>query len=88
LHGLIAIGIVYSLGQFLESFVLTPKLVGEQIGLHPLAVILALMVFGGLLGLVGVLLALPLAACAVVLGRRLIQKLHDDDALEDRSSKD
>ena len=88
LHGLIAIGIVYSLGQFLESFVLTPKLVGEQIGLHPLAVILALMVFGGLLGLVGVLLALPLAACAVVLGRRLIQKLHDDDALEDNSSKD
>ena len=88
LHGLIAIGIVYSLGQFLESFVLTPKLVGEQIGLHPLAVILALMVFGGLLGLVGVLLALPLAACAVVLGRRLIQKLHDDDALEDHSSKD
>ena len=41
--------------------------------------ILALMVFGGLLGLVGVLLALPLAACTVVLGRRLIQKLHDDD---------
>ncbi len=78
-HGLIAIGIVYSLGQFLESFVLTPKLVGEQIGLHPLAVILALMVFGGLLGLVGVLLALPLAACTVVLGRRLIEKLHDDD---------
>ncbi|MGA0954701.1 MAG: AI-2E family transporter, partial [Burkholderiaceae bacterium] len=37
LHGLIAIGIVYSLGQFLESIVLTPKLVGEQIGLHPLA---------------------------------------------------
>ena len=80
IHGLIAVGIVYSLGQFLESFVLTPKLVGEQIGLHPLAVILALMLFGGLLGFVGVLLALPLAACAVVLGRRLIAKLHDDDA--------
>lgn len=86
IHGLIAIGIVYSLGQFLESFVLTPKLVGEQIGLHPLAVILALMVFGGLLGLAGVLLALPLAACVVVLGRRLIQKLHDEDAEE--ASKD
>ena len=80
IHGLIAVGIVYSLGQFLESFVLTPKLVGEQIGLHPLAVILALMIFGGLLGFAGVLLALPLAACAVVLGRRLIAKLHDDDA--------
>ncbi len=86
IHGLIAIGIVYSLGQFLESFILTPKLVGEQIGLDPLAVILALMVFGGLLGLIGVLLALPLAACVVVLGRRLIKKLHDEDA--NASSKD
>jgi predicted PurR-regulated permease PerM len=38
------------------------------------------MIFGGLLGFAGVLLALPLAACAVVLGRRLIEKLHDDDA--------
>ena len=84
-HGLIAIGIVYSLGQFLESFALTPKLVGKQIGLHPLAVILALMVFGGLLGLVGVLLALPLAACTVVLGRRLIQELHDVDTANGRS---
>ncbi|MEK9811431.1 MAG: AI-2E family transporter [Bordetella sp.] len=86
MHGLIAIGMVYSLGQFLESFVLTPKLVGEQIGLNPLAVILALMIFGGLLGLIGVLLALPLAACVVVLGRRLIKKLHDEDA--NASSKD
>ena len=69
--GLTAAGIVFGLGQVLESFILTPRLVGERIGLHPLAVILALMAFGALFGFVGVLLALPLAAVAAVGLRRL-----------------
>ncbi len=69
--GLIAVAIVYGIGQLLESIVLTPKLVGEQIGLHPLAVILALLAFGYLLGFVGVLLALPLAATLAVAMRHL-----------------
>jgi predicted PurR-regulated permease PerM len=64
--------VVYGLGQLLESFVLTPKLIGERIGLHPLAVIFALMFFGGLFGFLGVLLALPLAAVVVVIGQRLL----------------
>jgi predicted PurR-regulated permease PerM len=64
--GLIIVAAIYGIGQILESIVLTPKLVGEQIGLHPLAVILALLAFGYLFGFVGVLLALPLAACLVV----------------------
>ncbi len=64
--GLVLVVIIYGLGQVLESIVLTPKLVGEQIGLHPLAVILALLAFGYLFGFVGVLLALPLAACLAV----------------------
>jgi predicted PurR-regulated permease PerM len=62
---------VYGLGQLLESFVLTPRLVGERIGLHPLAVIFALMAFGHLLGFVGVLIALPLSAVLLVAIRRL-----------------
>ena len=69
--GLVAASIVYGLGQLLESFILTPRLIGERIGLHPLAVILALMAFGALFGFVGVLLALPLAAMAAVGLRRL-----------------
>ena len=69
---LIAVGIVYGLGQLLESFVLTPKLVGDRVGLHPLAVIFALVFFGALLGFFGVLIAVPLAAVIVVLVRRLI----------------
>ncbi len=62
LQGLIAVAIIYGAGQFLESFYLTPRLVGERIGLHPLAVIFALLAFGQLFGFVGVLLALPASA--------------------------
>lgn len=69
--GLLLVAIIYAIGQVLESLVLTPRLVGEQIGLHPLAVIFALLAFGYLLGFVGVLLALPLAATLAVALRRL-----------------
>jgi predicted PurR-regulated permease PerM len=65
---------VYGGGQFLESFVHTPKLVGDRIGLHPLGVILALVVFGSLFGFLGVLLALPLAAILVAEIRQLSRR--------------
>jgi predicted PurR-regulated permease PerM len=71
LHGLVAVAIVYGVGQVLESFVLTPRLVGERIGLSPLAVIFALLAFGHLFGFVGVLVALPLSAVALVALNRL-----------------
>ncbi len=69
-YGLIAVAVVYGAGQLLESFVLTPRLVGERVGLSPVAVIFALLAFGHLLGFVGVLIALPLAALTAVAGRR------------------
>jgi predicted PurR-regulated permease PerM len=69
--GVLAVWAVYALGQILESALLTPRLVGESIGLHPLAVIFALLAFGQLLGLVGILLALPISAVLVVALRRL-----------------
>lgn len=72
--GLILVAVIYGVGQVLESVVLTPKLVGEQIGLHPLAVILALLAFGYLFGFVGVLLALPLAATLAVALRHVHRK--------------
>lgn len=65
------VGVVYGLGQLIESFVLTPRLVGERIGLHPLHVIFALLAFGQLLGFVGVLVALPVSAVMLVALRRL-----------------
>lgn len=58
--------VIYIAGQLLESFILTPRLVGERIGLHPLAVIFALMAFGELFGFAGVLLALPASAVLMV----------------------
>lgn len=60
---------VFALGQLLEGMVVTPWLVGDRIGLHPLAVIFALLAFGQLFGFFGLLLALPLAAILLVLLR-------------------
>jgi predicted PurR-regulated permease PerM len=71
MQGLLAVAVVYGIGQLIESFWLTPRLVGERIGLNPLAVIFALMAFGHLFGFVGVLVALPLSAVALVAVRRL-----------------
>jgi predicted PurR-regulated permease PerM len=62
LYGFIAVAVIYGIGQILESFILTPRLVGERIGLHPLTVIFALLAFGQLFGFFGVLLALPVSA--------------------------
>ncbi len=69
----IGVCIVYGLGQILEGFVLTPRLVGERIGLHPLAVIFSLMAFGQLFGFVGVLIALP-ASAALLVGLREVRR--------------
>jgi len=64
---LVGVLVLYGLGQFLEGFVLTPRLVGERIGLHPVAVLFALLLFGKLFGFFGVLLALPISAVSLVL---------------------
>lgn len=61
--------IAFAIGQALESFFLTPWLVGDKIGMHPVAVMFAVLAGGQLFGFVGVLLALPVAAVAMVLLR-------------------
>lgn len=71
LSGLFLVGLVFGLGQIIEGLILTPRLVGERIGLHPLAVIFALLAFGQLLGFVGVLVALPASAVLAVGVRRI-----------------
>jgi predicted PurR-regulated permease PerM len=60
---------VFVTGNLLEGYVLVPRLVGEKIGLHPLAVIFAILAGGELFGFLGVLLALPIASVAMVLLR-------------------
>jgi predicted PurR-regulated permease PerM len=64
---LLSVAVVFVVGQLIESFVLTPKLVGDRIGLHPVLVIFAVMAGGQLFGFAGVLLALPAAAAGTVL---------------------
>lgn len=71
LYGFAAVAVVFGVGQLLESFYLTPKLVGDRIGLHPLAVIFALLAFGEVFGFFGILLALPAAAALMVALRRV-----------------
>lgn len=68
---LIAILAVFGIGHILEGGLVTPFLVGGRIGLNPVMIILALFVFGKLFGLVGVFLALPLSAIALVIIRHL-----------------
>ena len=72
-YTLLMVAVVFGLGQLLESFYLTTRLVGERIGLHPLAVIFALLAFGHLFGFVGVLIALPVSAVLLVAIRHLRQ---------------
>lgn len=60
---------VFSFAQMIEGMVLTPRFVGERIGLHPVAVIFAVMAGGSLFGFIGVLLALPVASVVMVLIR-------------------
>ena len=71
LKAVVMVAVVYGLGQLVESLFLTPRLVGERIGLHPLAVIFALLAFGQMFGFVGVLIALPASAVLLVAIRRL-----------------
>ena len=72
-HALVAIAVIYGVGQLVEGFYLTPRLVGERIGLSALAVIFALLAFGHLFGIVGVLVALPLSAVGLVAVRRMLR---------------
>jgi len=71
--------LVFGIGQAIESMVLTPVLVGDRIGLHPVAVIFALMAGGQLAGFVGVVVALPVAAVIAVFLRHALHHYRASD---------
>lgn len=71
---LLPVIIVFGLGQLISDFFLTPKLVGDRIGLHPVAVLFAVLAGGHLFGFFGILLALPMAAVIAV----LLRHAHDE----------
>ena len=71
--------IVFGVGQTLEGFVLTPWLVGDRIGLHPVAVVFAILAGGQLFGFIGVLLALPVTAVLMVILRHVHEQYVQSD---------
>ncbi|MGD1882866.1 MAG: AI-2E family transporter [Paracoccaceae bacterium] len=73
--GLVAV--IFVIGQVVEGNILTPKLVGNSVGLHPVWLIFALTVFGSLFGFVGMLVAVPLAAALGVIVRFMLQQYRD-----------
>jgi predicted PurR-regulated permease PerM len=68
---------VFSIGQFVEGNILSPKLVGGSVGLHPVWLMFSLSAFGALLGFVGLLIAVPVSASIGVIGRFLVDQYMD-----------
>jgi predicted PurR-regulated permease PerM len=85
-YHLILVLVVFGVGNLLESYILVPKLVGDRIGLHPVAVIFAVLAFGELFGFIGVLLALPMASIAMVLLRFLRERYEASSLFAGRES--
>lgn len=82
---LLSVAIVFTVGQLIESFLLTPKLVGDRIGLHPVLVIFAVMAGAHLFGFIGILLALPVAAAGTVLVRFFYRNYKLSSVYEQRT---
>lgn len=86
-HILLVVGI-FTAGQLLEGYVLVPRLVGEKIGLHPVAVIFAVLAGGYLFGFLGVLLALPAASVILVVLRYLTERYRQSDLYTEEGEGD
>lgn len=78
--GVAMVWAVFGVGQLIEGFLVTPWLVGDRIGLHPVAVIFALLAFGQIFGFFGVLLALPVSA-AILVGLRHLDARYQSSAI-------
>ena len=73
----LAVLVVFAIVQGIEGYLLTPRIVGDKVGLHPLVVMIALIVGGSLLGIWGMLLAIPITAVLSVLGSEYLQDYFD-----------
>lgn len=80
------VAVVFFIGQILEGNVLTPKLVGDRVGLHPVWIIFALLAGGALFGFVGILIAVPLAAVIGVGVRFALNLYLDSPFYDDRAA--
>jgi predicted PurR-regulated permease PerM len=90
--GILTVVGIFFVGQFVEGYILTPKLVGRSVGLHPVWLMFSLFAFGYLLGFVGMLLAVPLAAAIGVVARFALRRymaspLYTGELLPEGGSK-
>ena len=85
---LVMVLVVFGVGQSAEGMYLTPKLVGDQIGLHPVTVIFAVLAGGQLFGFLGILLALPVAAVLNVLVRHVHERYRKSDLYNSPTDSD
>ncbi|WP_417838054.1 AI-2E family transporter [Tritonibacter scottomollicae] len=79
---------IFMIGQMVEGNFLTPKLVGDSVGLHPVWLLLALSVFGALFGFVGMLIAVPVAAVIGVVARFAVEQYLDSRLYQGQSHRD
>ncbi|NIZ60097.1 AI-2E family transporter [Sedimentitalea sp. CY04] len=83
-----AVAVIFAIGQVIEGNVLTPKLVGNSVGLHPVWLLLALSVFGSLFGFVGMLVAVPMAAALGVIARFFTEQYLDSRLYQGQDHQD
>lgn len=83
-----AVGAIFMFGQVIEGNVLTPKLVGESVGLHPVLLIFSLSAFGSLFGFVGLLVAVPVSASLGVIARFLFSKYKEGRLYQGLATRD
>jgi predicted PurR-regulated permease PerM len=81
---LLGVALTFGIAQGLEGTVLTPRIVGDKVGLHPLVVMIALIAGGNLLGIWGMLLAIPVTAVLSVVGGEWLAMYRRSAAFEER----
>ncbi|HEY5226414.1 MAG TPA: AI-2E family transporter, partial [Methylovirgula sp.] len=74
----LTVGVVLA-GQFLEANILSPKLVGDKVGVHPVWLIFVLLAFGSVLGFIGLVIAVPVAAAAAVILRYAVRRYRSSE---------
>lgn len=79
--------LVFIMVQIVEAYVITPKVVGNKLGLHPVVIILSLLVFGKLLGFAGIMLAVPLAAVLKVFIKSFVESYMGSSLYEKRAGR-
>ena len=67
---------IFTSGQFLESYILTPKIIGKKLGIHPVIIILSIILFGSIFGIFGVFFAIPLTAITILYAVKLVNYLN------------